>query len=72
MGKKPSENIMGKGEMLVTGSYQDIHLFLQYFLPYQKKITPYLVALKLLSANALNFDNGKILLSGKSLSYTHP
>ena len=58
LGKKPLENIVGKGENAV---YQHYLLFLQCLLPYQRKYAKF--------ENAFSLDKADILSSGKGLKY---
>ena len=64
MGKKPFENIVGKGE---NADNQHLLHFPQCLLSYQRKLAHICATLKLLSANAFNLDKGKILSSDKGI-----
>ena len=62
--KKPFENIVGKGE---NAGNQHFLLFPQCFLPFLLQNSFFKSHLILLSANAFNLDQSKILLFGKEL-----
>ena len=64
--KRPFENIVGKGE---NAGNQHFLLFPQFFHPSQKEFLCFLVTFKLLSANAFNLDQSKILVFGKGLTH---
>ena len=58
------ENIMGKGEN--AGNHHFL-IFLQCFLPFPNQVLIFYLNNILLSANAFNLDQSKILLFGKEL-----
>ena len=62
--KKSFENIVGKRE---NAGNQHFLLFSQCFLPFPKQISIFSVIFILLSANAFNLDQSKILSFGKEL-----
>ena len=71
LGKKPFENIVGKGE---NAGNQHFLLFPQCFVPFKNQISSFwshlfccLLTLILLSANVFNLDQSKILSFGKEI-----
>ena len=63
--KKDFENIMGKGE---NAGNQHFLLDPQCFLPFPNQISIFGLHLFLLSANALNLNQSKVLTFGEELS----
>ena len=72
--KKPSENIVVKGENAGNQLTRNFLLFLQCFLSFLKTNLKFLLTSILSSANAFSLDQSKVLMFGKdlTLSQTSP